>query len=103
MKTLKFSGDIRLDEIFSQHKIEIYNNLLAGVKKDWSNLEVSELTIVNISINLIEYSIKLTRDKFINGLEGAISFYESCEEYEKCADCVSLINTLKNNEVEITV
>lgn len=101
MKTLKFSGDIGLDEIFNQHKIDIYNNLLTCVQRDLSNLDVSELTIVNISINQIEYSIKLTRDKFINGLEGAISFYESCEEYEKCAQCVKLINTLKNNEVEI--
>lgn len=101
MKTLKFSGDIGLDEIFNLHKIDIYNNLLDQIKEALLNPKLSELTIVNISINQIEYSIKLTSDKFINGLEGAISFYESCEEYEKCADCLKLINTLKNNEVEI--
>lgn len=101
MKTLKFSGDIGLDEIFNLHKIDIYNNLLDQIKDALLNPKLSELTIVNISINQIEYSIKLTSDKFINGLEGAISFYESCEEYEKCAECLKLINTLKNNEVEI--
>jgi hypothetical protein len=58
--------------------------------------------VIKISINESEYTINLSRDKFVSGLEGAISFYESCEEYEKCADCLKIITALKkNNAVEI--
>jgi hypothetical protein len=60
------------------------------------------VTVIKISINESEYTINLSRDKFVSGLEGAISFYESCEEYEKCADCLKIITALKkNNAVEI--
>jgi hypothetical protein len=58
--------------------------------------------VIKISINESEYTINLSRDKFISGLEGAISFYEACEEYEKCAECLKIINTLKkNNTIEV--
>jgi hypothetical protein len=58
--------------------------------------------VIKISINESEYTINLSRDKFISGLEGAISFYEACEEYEKCAECLKIINALKkNNTIEV--
>jgi hypothetical protein len=97
MKTLKFQGDIGLDEVFNHHKIEIYNNLLRSIKKHYLNAEHAEVTVVKISINDTDYTINLSRDKFISGLEGAITFYESCEEYEKCAECLIIINALKKN------
>lgn len=101
MKTLRFSGDIGLDEVFTRHKIEIYDNLLKSIKENYQNSKNSEITVVKISINSTDYTINLSREKFISGLEGAISFYESCEEYEKCAECLKIINALKKNSVEI--
>ena len=101
MKTLKFQGDIALDEVFNQHKIEIYNNLLNSIRENYQDESNSEITIVNISINENDYTINLTRDKFVSGLEGAITFYESCEEYEKCAECLSIITALKKNKAEV--
>jgi hypothetical protein len=101
MKTLKFQGDIGLDEVFNQHKIEIYDNLLRSIGCSYQDNSKNEVTIVKISINEIEYTINLSREKFVKGLEGAITFYESCEEYEKCAECLKIINALKkNNETE---
>jgi hypothetical protein len=102
MKTLKFQGDIGLDEVFNHHKIEIYDNLLKAIGEHYLDGENSEITVVKISINENEYTINLSRDKFISGLEGAISFYESCEEYEKCAECLKIITALKkNNTLEV--
>jgi hypothetical protein len=102
MKILKFQGDIGLDDVFNRHKIEIYDNLLQSIKNHYLDDNHSEVTVIKISINESEYTINLSRDKFISGLEGAISFYESCEEYEKCADCVKIITTLKkNNTMEV--
>jgi hypothetical protein len=55
------------------------------------------VTVIKISINETDYTINLSRDKFVSGLEGAITFYESVEEYEKCAECLGIINTIKKN------
>jgi hypothetical protein len=99
MKILKFQGDIGLDDVFNRHKIEIYDNLLQSIKNHYQDNTYLEVEVIKISINESEYTINLSRDKFISGLEGAITFYESCEEYEKCADCLTIINTLKKNKI----
>jgi hypothetical protein len=87
--------------VFNGNKIEIYDNLLNSIKSNYTNEKCNEITIVKISINETEYTINLARDKFISGLEGALSFYESCEEYEKCAECLAIINALKKNKPSI--
>lgn len=98
MKTLKFQGNIELDEVFNCHKPEIYDNLLTEISANYSDLTLNQVTVVKISINDTDYSINLSRDKFISGLNGAITFYESTEEYEKCAECLKLIEAIKNNK-----
>jgi hypothetical protein len=97
MKTLKFQGDIELNEVFNCHKIEIYNNLLNEIKNHYLDEDRDQVTVIKISINETDYTINLSRDKFVSGLEGAITFYESIEEYEKCAECLSIINSIKKN------
>jgi len=98
---LKFQGDIGLDEVFKRHQIEIYDNLFKSIREHYLDKTKNEVTVVRISINETEYTINLSRDKFITGLEGAITFYESCEEYEKCAECLKIINALKNKHMEV--
>jgi hypothetical protein len=98
---LKFQGDIGLDEVFNRHKIEIYDNLFKSIRDNYLDKKKGEITVVKISINETEYTINLSRDKFISGLEGAIVFYESQEEYEKCAECLKIITALKNNHMEV--
>jgi hypothetical protein len=101
MASLKFKGEITLDEVFSQNKIFIYDNVLASIEKSYKNLKIDETHVVQISINEIEYSIKLSRDKYVGALEGAILFYESAEEYEKCQLCLNIINELTKKTVAI--
>jgi len=101
MNILKFQGDIGLTDVFNQHKVEIYDNLFKAIHESYLNDTINEVTIVKISINEIEYTINLNREKFLSGMEGALSFYESCEEYEKCAECLKIINALKNKQMEI--
>jgi hypothetical protein len=95
MKILKFKGNIELEEVFNLHKSEIYDNLYQSIEKCYLDLSKTEANIIKISINEFDYTINLTRDKFINGLEGALTYYESIEEYEKCAKCLAIINNLK--------
>jgi hypothetical protein len=95
MKTLKFQDDIELDEVFNQHKIEIYDNLLNSIKANYLNPKLNEITIVKILIKDTDYTINLSRDKFVSGLNNAITFYEGREEYEKCSECVEIIKEIE--------
>jgi len=101
MKTLKFQGDITLDEVFNLHKRVIYENLIDSIEESYQNLQKTEATIVKININDDLYTINLSQKKFISGLEKAIAFYEESEEYEKCAKCVSIINSINSKKMEL--
>lgn len=98
---LKFQGNIDLDEVYDRHKIEIYDNLLKSISESYLDETKKEVTVVRISINDVEYTINLSREKFITGLMGAIKCYEAFEEYEKCAECLKIINALKNKKMEV--
>ncbi len=45
-------------------------------------------------ISYTQYSVQLGRDQWATSLKKAISHFESKEEYEKCAECVCLIEQL---------
>ena len=95
MTSLKFTGEVSLEEIYAQNKSIIYDSLFKSIKKSYKNETVQEIEVIKISINEIEYSIKLGRDRFIPSLESIISFYEETEEYEKCQTCLNMILELK--------
>jgi hypothetical protein len=101
MKTLKFQGDITLDEVFNHHKKVIYDNLIASVERSHEDLQKTEATIIKISINDDIYTINLSQEKFVSGLEKAITFYEELEEYEKCAKCLKMINSINSKKMEV--
>lgn len=102
MKSLKFNGDITLEEVFNEHKALIYDSVVSSIKENLSSSNLDEVPIICITINKIEYSINLGRDKFERSLSQAISFYEELEEYEKCQVCLDLKNKLKKNKEEAT-
>lgn len=94
MASLKFNGEITLEEVFNQNKIFIYDKVIKAIEKSYDDSSVEETPIVQISINEIEYSIKLGKEKYLGALESAIVFYEKLEEYEKCQRCLNIINKL---------
>lgn len=98
MTSLKFNGDITLEEIFDQHKLVIYDKIVESIFKNYKNKKINEINVINITINDFEYSITLTRSKFINCLENAISAYEKIEQYEKCKECLDVITEIKNSK-----
>ena len=103
MTSLKFNGDITLEEIFDQHKLVIYDKIVESIFKNYKNKKVNEINVINITINDFEYSITLTRSKFINCLENAISAYEKIEQYEKCKECLEVVNEIKNCKFKQTI
>jgi len=98
MTSLKFNGEITLDEVFDRHRITIYDKVVDSIEKSYKDTSVFEVKIINIEINNMEYSINLGRDKFISGLENAITAYERVEEYEKCQRCLNIITEIKKEQ-----
>lgn len=94
MRKLNFSGDITIDQVFDQYKVEIYDNVVKSIKDSLKSEIQTEISVLMLAINGQEYSVSLTRDKFVKGLTGALLFYESIEEYEKCQECLNIINSL---------
>ncbi len=94
MEKLHFSGNFTFDDIFRDHKSEIYDSLIKIIK---DNFDTDKVTVMIIQINSKEYSINLTSDKYEKSLLNAMSHFEELEEYEKCQECLNLLNTLKNN------
>ena len=94
MEKLQFNGNFTFDDIFRDHKSEIYESLIKIIK---DSLDQDKVTVMIIQLNSKEYSINLTQDKYEKSLNNALSHFESLEEYEKCQECVDLLNSLKNN------
>jgi Ni,Fe-hydrogenase III component G len=98
MRKLQFDGDVTIDQIFEDHKREIYDNVIKAVQENYLEREIDEINVVKISIQSKDYSINLTRDKFIASLNRCISFFEQTEEYEKCQVCVNMIGDINNEK-----
>lgn len=100
MASLKFDGDITLDQVFNSHKGIIYDHVLEKIKECYLDSTVNQVPIISIQINDVTNSINLSRDKFISGLENAIEYYVELEEYEKCQVCLNIINDIKGKKLE---
>lgn len=98
MKSLNFSGEITLEEVFNEHKSIIYDSVVTSIKENMLTQSEKDVPIIRITINKVEYSINLGRDKFERSLNQAIAFYEGLEEYEKCQDCLELKQKIKKNK-----
>ena len=97
-RKLHVKDDIDIDQLFSEYKLEIYSSVLDSIKENYRKDEIEEINVVKISTQSKEYSINLTRDKFIASLNRCISFFEPMEEYEKCQECINIINDIKNTQ-----
>jgi hypothetical protein len=97
-RKLHFEGDVTIDQLFNDYKTEIYDNVLASIKENYKKDEMDEINVVKISTQSKEYLINLTRDKFVAMLERCISYFEPLEEYEKCQDCIDIIDEIKNTQ-----
>lgn len=98
MKSLNFSGEVTLEEVFNEHKALIYDSVVNSIKDHLFEAGDADVPIIRITINKIEYSINLGREKFERSLDQAIAFYEELEEYEKCQLCLDLKNEIKKNK-----
>ena len=95
MTKLKFTGDISITEIINEHQLDIYDAMLEAIQKCYQDSSITAVHVIDISINDFNHAIQLSRPKFIKALSRAIKSYEEIEAYEKCQDCLNIINYLK--------
>jgi hypothetical protein len=95
MPSLRFNGNVSLEEIFSQHKTLIYESVVKAIEENYHDPNIYEVEVLSIHLNGVDHAVNLSRSKFINGLYNAIEFYEKLEEYEKCQRCLNIISQMK--------
>lgn len=95
--TLIFKGDISLYEAINSSLYDIYSYAIIEIKKniDININELKEIKVVKIKINDTDFIISMNTYKILSILNDAMYFFESIEEYEKCQECLTLINKLK--------
>ncbi len=102
MKRIYSKEGETLDDIFKNNEYEIYNQVLESIKASYREIGDKEvINVISISTKDIDYSINLKREKLAPSLEKCIAFFEIIEEYEKCQECVKIINELKKNKQEV--
>lgn len=101
MTTLQFKGNITIDDIFKDYKEEIYRSVLKSIKENYLNNEINEIIVVKINTQSKEYSINLTRDKFVLTLNKCIEFFVELELYELCQECLNIIKEIEAEKITI--
>ena len=93
MQQLRFNGDITLEQVFQDYRTEVYDNLVKAIAENLEE-EVDQVTVLVVGINNIDYTVNLTKDKFLTSLRSALAHYERLELYEKCQQCLDILNKL---------
>ena len=89
-----------LDDLFKNNEYEIYNQVFKSIKENYKNVSNKDINVISISTKDINYSINLKKEKFSSSLKKCIDFFEKIEEYEKCQECLNIINEIKVNKQE---
>lgn len=90
--------DTTIDEYLLTHKTSVYSEILNSIKLVYTDLETKSVNVLEIDSHLNTLKLNLDKKDWITSLDRARLHFESTEieEYEKCADCVKIINYLKN-------
>jgi len=81
-------------------KIRVFNTLVVGIEtaiaQNSTRLFIKDMKILGDKLDIVA-----ERLDWPITLKKAQDFFESIEDYEKCAKCKELIEYLKNNEFDI--
>jgi hypothetical protein len=93
MTTLFYnSGKTSLYKFQKDNKEKIFDLTLDAIDECISD-ELDSLAFLTIQPDNTIYCVN--RERFNETIQKAISFYESIEAYEKCSDCILILNKFK--------
>ena len=101
MTLLKFSGNVSPEKIYSENEYKITCLIVDAISENYRDLTKDHLKVIQIEINDYTHTIYISREKYIPALRTAITLFEKCEDYEKCKECLEIVQVLskKNNRV----
>jgi hypothetical protein len=83
----------------TQDKIRVFNTLIDGIEiaidQRSSRLYVKGLVVLGDKLDVLA-----EREEWTVVLKKAQDFFESIEDYEKCAKCKNLADYIKNNNLD---
>lgn len=88
-----------LKKFLVENKDIVYSAVLESINESYRDSSIVKIDILEISNNGEKSYMTLDRENWIRALEQAINFFQmpDIEEYEKCSECLSIIDYLKNN------
>ncbi len=98
MTLLKYSGDISPKEIYSQNKYKITCLIFRAIQENYLDLTKDEIEVIKLEINDYTHTINISRKKYIPALRNAINLFEMREEYEKCKECLEIVQALSKKK-----
>jgi len=100
MKSILISDPNKtLKKFLVENKDIVYSAVLESINESYRDSNTDKIDILEISNNGEKSYMTLDRENWIRALEQAINFFQmpDIEEYEKCSECLSIIDYLKNN------
>ena len=100
MKSILISDPNKtLKKFLVENKDIVYSAVLESINESYRDSNTDKIDILEISNNGEKSYMTLDRENLIRALEQAINFFQmpDIEEYEKCSECLSIIDYLKNN------
>lgn len=83
-------------------KIRVFNTLISGIEVALEQ-KSSRLFIKGLSVYGNKLDVVAERSEWPIVLKKAQSFFETIEDYEKCAKCKNLADYIKNNDLDTDV
>lgn len=92
--------DETIGDFLVKNKDVVYSAILESIGEVYLDNRVNELDVLEIDSNIEKTYITLNKSQWIRALTQAIEFFErsDIEEYEKCAECLIIIDHLKECE-----
>ena len=102
MRDFYFSNEEDEKDFLKNQKWLIHTLIIEGVKKSIKDGldEIVLFRIINPISNFIMVS-ELKKDDWESSLSKSLEYFESVEEYEKCADIKKLLKKIKNGNNRI--
>lgn len=101
MTLLKFSGNVSPKEIYSQNEYKITCLIFEAIQENYQDLTKDEIEVIKLEINDYTHTIHISRKKYIPALRKAIDLFEKHEEYEKCKECLEIVQALSEKNTFI--
>jgi len=89
--------DETIGDFLVKNKDVVYSAILESISEVYLDNRIKELDVLEIGSSIEKTYITLDRSQWIRALTQAIEFFErsDIEEYEKCAECLIIINHLE--------